>query len=318
LVSGWGNDRYGANPPIILYDTSLSIVYASSAPNSNSSWYGGDIFASSYGKHEWLLSGMGSGDMVGIWGNHMTLATFNGSKFMDYSSLIPDNQAGILYTNEWNGSLWMVGGGYRFNGELFTFNGTTIHDLRYQIAGFVPSFGPVTSIAWNGTSWLIGGQGFVALYDGHRFIDLTEGFLRAVGAFYSVNTINWDREDSEWLLAGGYPRADVRPSKAWIATLSSTGKARDLSSLLSCYISNASSSSILSSSFDNDLWALGGYATYGNQISPILLVIWLPATTVTDFSHALSDTTYVIWVKFSPQHLTTCGLPNDWANATCL
>jgi len=305
MISGWGNDRYGANPPIVFYGPSFSIVYTSSAPNSNSSWYGGDIFASSYSNNQWLLSGMGSGHLDGIYGNHMTLATFNGSSFKDYSSLIPDNQIGILYTNDSNGSLWMIGGGFGFNGVLFTFDGSRIHDLNRQIAKSVPTFGPVTSLAWNGSSWLVGGHQFVALYDGHRFIDMTGEVLNAVGAFYSVNAINWDREDATWLLTGGYPRADVRTSKAWIASLSSHSKTTNLSPLISCYLRSATSSSILSSTFDKGLWALGGYAKYGAKISPILLVVSLRTSSVTNFSYAVSDMTYVIWVKF--------GLPDDSA-----
>ena len=318
LISGWGNDPYGANPPIMIYDSSFSIVYSSSAPNSNSSWYGGDIFASSYGRHEWLLSGMGSGELTGIYGNHMTLATLNGSNFTDLSSMVPNNQVGILYTNEWNGSLWLVGGGFRFNGVLFTFNGNKIRDLSTQIPKSVPTFGPVTSLAWNGSSWLIGGNQFLAIYNGHRFIDMTGELLKAVGLFYSVNGISWDKENDEWLLAGGLPRADIRPSNAWVATLSSNGKTTNLSALLSCYLKSAHSSSILSANFDNGLWALGGYATYGKQISPILLVISLRFGTVTNFSNALGDTTYVIWVKFSDSNqppsysYPTCVPLNEW------
>ena len=299
LISGWGNDPYGANPPIIIYDSSLSIIYSSKAPNSTSSWFGGDIFASSYGKHEWLLAGMGSGNLTGIIGNHMTLATFHHSNFTDLSSKIPNNQLGILYANQWNGSLWMVGGGFRLDGELFTFDGVTIHNLAKQITKSVRTFAPVTSLGWNGSIWLIGGDGFLATYDGHRFTDMTSSLRKAVGAFYGVNGISWDSQNHKWLLAGGSTRADVRRSTAWIATVSSTGDTLNLSSLLSCALKPATSSSILSSSFDRGQWALGGYATYGKRTSPILLVISLPDLSVANFAYALGDTTYVIWVDLT-------------------
>jgi hypothetical protein len=301
LISGWGSDQYGANPPIILYDSSFSIIYRSSMPNANSSWYGGDIFASSYGRHEWLMSGLGSGHIDGMNGNHMSLASFDGSNFTDLSLMVPDNQLGILYANYWNGSLWMVGGGFRFKGFLFTFNGTTIHDLTDQLSQSVPVLGPVTSLAWNGTDWLIGGYQSLAIYDGHRFTAMSEVLGSAVGKqFHAVNAIGWDKHDNMWLLAGGFAKADLRASVGWIAALSSNGKARNLSSLISPYLKSASSSSILTASFDDGLWVLGGYANKGKGTTPILLAISFPTTTVTDFSRAVEDTTYVIWVGLGP------------------
>jgi hypothetical protein len=298
----------------MIYDSSFSIVYRSSAPNSSSSWYGGDIFASSYGRHEWLLSGMGSGYLNGVDGNHMALASLNGSGFTDLSSMVPNNQLGILYANKWNGSLWMVGGGYGFQGVLFTFNGTAVHDLLNQISQSVPNFGAVTGLAWNGTDWMIGGYQFLAVYDGHKFLDFTDELAGAVGQFHSVNAISWDEQDGLWLLGGGSAKADVDVSNAWIATFSSNGRVTNLSSLLSCSLRSARSSSILTSTFNNHLWGLGGYGGNGNQIYPILLVISLPAATVTDFSHAVGDMSYVIWVKLRslnqhpPSLNSTCGL----------
>jgi hypothetical protein len=297
LIAGWGNDHYNANPPIILYDSSLSVVYRSKEPNSSSSWYGGDIFASSYAKHAWLISGMGSGTLPGIKGNHMTLATLNGSKFTDLSKFVPHNQLGILYANEWNGSRWMIAGSADLEGVLFTFDGSKIEDLTPQASKSVKTFGPLTSLGWNGTDWLIGGYQSLFLYHRGRFVDVTSSLAVAVGKqFYSVNAISWDQQDRLWLLGGGLPKANVKHGRAWIATLSSSNKAKDLTPLISCHLPSEGSS-ILSSSFENGLWALGGFGTRNNSPLPILLVISVTTYTVNDFSHAPGDMTYVIWVK---------------------
>ena len=319
LISGWGNDRYDANPPIIIYDSSFHIISRSNEPDSHSSWYGGDIFASSHGAYGWLLSGLGSGYLGGISGNHMSLALFNGSNFTDLSSSVPRNQLGILFANQWNGSLWMVGGGFRLKGLLFTFNGTSIHDLTGQVSDAMQILGPVTSLGWNGTDWLIGGYESLAIYNGHKFVDLTALLASVVGKqFHAVNAISWDKLDNMWLLAGGYPKADLRPGTAWAAALSSSGQAKNLSSLISPYLTSANSSSILTATFNNGLWAVGGYKTKGKQVTPILLIISLPANTVTDISRTVDDTTYVIWIQFNPltQHPVTqprprCDLTNE-------
>ncbi len=62
----------------------------------------------------------------------MSLGTFNGSVFTDLSSLVPDQQDAILYANAWNGQYWLVGGGYKRIGVLFTFDGSNFVDLTTQ------------------------------------------------------------------------------------------------------------------------------------------------------------------------------------------
>jgi hypothetical protein len=310
LISGWGSNRYGANPPIMIYDSRFLIVYRSTDPDHNSSWYGGDIFASSYGRNQWLISGMGSGPFSGMKGNHMTLATLDGSKFKDLTKFVPRLQLGILYANEWNGTEWMIGGGGDLQGVLFTFDGTKIQDLTSQASKSVKSFGPVTSLAWNGTDWLIGGVQSLYIYHDSRFIDVTNTLAGAVGKeFYSVNAISWDQQDRMWLLGGGLPKANVKHGRAWIATLSSSNKARDLTALISCYLPSEGSS-ILTSSFAGGLWALGGFGTRDNHPLPVLLVISLPTYIVNDFSQGLEDLTYVIWVKFATSDRGPTKMPS--------
>jgi hypothetical protein len=293
-------DRYGANPPIVLYDSSFAIIYMSRLPNSSSSWYGGDVFASSYGKHQWLISGMGSGNLGSVRGNHMALGSLEGTNFTDLSRFIPNNRLGILYAIAWNGSEWMVGGGYGFQGVLFAFDGSRFQDLTNRVSNALAGpFGPVTSLAWNGTDWLIGGFQSLTIYDGTIFIDLTNKLAEAVGkGFHAVNAISWDKQHHTWLLSGGWPKANVQRGSAWIASLSPNGVITNLSTLISCYLPSGSSS-ILSSSFEHGLWALGGYATKGNRIFPVLLVISLSDYTVSDFSQSLVDTSYVIWVRLT-------------------
>ena len=97
----------------------------------------------------------------------MSLGTFNGHVFTDLSSFVPDQRDAILYTNAWNGQYWLVGGGYKQNGVLFTFNGSRFVDLTAQAESKISSFASVQSVGWNGSDWLIGGVGFLAEYDGH-------------------------------------------------------------------------------------------------------------------------------------------------------
>ena len=116
---------------------------------------------------------------------------------------------GILYANAYNGTEWLIGGGYTSNGVLFSFNGISFTDLTAKIQASIPSFESVQSIAWNGKYWLIGGMGFLAIYDGANFVNLTPAVNKLVtsnfpGAF-SINSIAWN--GSEWLLGGGTPVA---------------------------------------------------------------------------------------------------------------
>ena len=183
LISGWGTDDASGGPYVFLYDggsvvAERSLDYYGEA----SSWSGGDVFAASYNGKEWLLSGLGSGPLSSYpgEGNHMSLGTFNGTVFTDLSNLVPKQHDAILYANAWNGLYWLVGGGYLRDGTIFTFDGSRIVDLTTQAKHAIPSFASVQSIEWNGEYWLIGGIGFLAQYNGHNFVDLTQQLKTAV------------------------------------------------------------------------------------------------------------------------------------------
>ncbi len=297
LVSGWGNDEYGANPPILLYDNQMALVSSSAEPSSNSSWYGGDVFAASYNGKEWLLSGLGSGLLESFNGgrkaNHMSLALYDGATFTDLSNLIPLQHWGILYSNEWNGQYWLVGGGYAKVGTLFKFNGTKLEDLTTEIRAAVPTFGAVTKVAWNKNYWLIGGNNFLAKYDGVKFSDLSPA-LKAVlttHGIYSVNAIGWN--GSAWLLAGGMPKASVQSGTAWIVTLRAS-VFTNLSNAIPCGVARPHSS-ILTASYKNSMWVLGGYVGK----NPLLLLI--KGDRIFDISKLAIGMTYVIWVEIASQ-----------------
>ncbi|MGO9643250.1 MAG: hypothetical protein ACLPY5_00735 [Candidatus Bathyarchaeia archaeon] len=304
LTSGWGVDSgtSGSNPYIYLYNGEKQVVAGSLDQYvSESSWHGGDIFAASYNGKEWLLSGMGSEPILTPtdgpydFGNHMSLATFDGNNFTDLSTIVPEQGDAILYTNAWNGSLWMVGGGYYSYGTLFTFDGSNITDLTTQINMAVASFGSVLSVRWNGSYWLIGGYGFLAKYDGHNFQDLTRQLYDTISNDVSstlvVNAITWN--GSSWMIGGGSMVAEPqqRQAVAWIASYGTQGF-RDLTTSLPTYISKPIiGSSILTISYVDNTWILGGFS----DSSAILLLI--TPHSFTDLSYLIGPTTsYVIWI----------------------
>jgi hypothetical protein len=319
LISGWGTDPgpSGSNPYLYLYDGEAQVSAGSlNQYAAESSWHGGDIFAATYNGRYWLLSGMGSDSLPGFYAgqpvNHMSLAIFDGNNFTDLSMQVPDQQAdAILYANAWNGTDWLVGGGYAGLGVLFAFNGTRFVNLTNRIAEAVDSFGSVQAIAWNGRYWLIGGVGFLAAYDGDTFIDLTARLQSALGeelihgvavvgdsstggmagSFQlNVNAIAWN--GSSWMLGGGSPVAQLIPNVAWLASYTPNGFV-DLSFSLPDYVSHPKrfGSSILSISPAGSGWVVGGYSD--NHA----LLLQLRGDSVIDISRLASDMSYVIWVS---------------------
>jgi len=301
LISGWGSDDASSGPYLWLYNGAQVVTSGSLDDYGQaSSWSGGDVFSASYNGKEWLLSGLGSGPLGTYSGseatNHMSLGTFNGSVFTDFSGFVPNQRDAILYTNAWNGHYWLVGGGYLQDGALFTFNGSTIVDLSEQAENAVHNFASVQAVGWNGQYWLIGGIGFLAEYDGHTFTDLTQQLQNTLSnEFRSVNSIVWNGQS--WIIGGGTPVAQLTPSHAWFATYTSPGFV-DVSSALPSYVSNGSqSSSILTITSMNGVWVMGGYS--GNQ--GILLAY--NDGFVTDYSSLVTGLTYVNWIS-SLQDLT--------------
>jgi hypothetical protein len=295
LISGWGTDDSSEGPYVSLYDgagvvAEHSLDYYGEA----SSWSGGDVLAASYNGKEWLLSGLGSGPLQSYSANatnHMSLGTFNSTVFTDLSNLIPNQSDAVLYANAWNGLYWLIGGGYLGYGRIFAFDGSSIVDLTTQAKQAIPSFASVQSIEWNGEYWLIGGIGFLAQYNGHNFVDLTQQLKTALRKrnLYSVNAIAWN--GISWMIGGGTPVGQVTPSQAWIATYDSVGFL-DLSSALPSYISNAKqTSSTLTITALNEFWIIGGYA--GNQGT----IFVFNDGYLTDYSSLVSDMTYVNWAS---------------------
>jgi len=292
LISGWGVDPgvNGSNPYLYLYDGQRQILAGSTneyAPEST--WRGGDIFCVSYNGHEWLLSGLGSGYLPGyVRGNHMALATFNGSTFIDYSAIVPNQADYILYANAWNGKYWLVGGGFAGSGALFTFNGTATVDLTNQTQQAVPSFNAVQAIAWNGTSWLIGGDNFLAEFDGVHFRDLTSSLLASLGIGQyglSVNSIVWN--GWTWIIAGGPTRASLDRQAAWLAEYNEWG----FLTLPLPTMMTEGDASILSVAAMGNFIVAGGYANSHG----IVLTLW--NGNVDDLSYLIeNDMSYVNWV----------------------
>jgi hypothetical protein len=295
LISGWGTDDDSSGPYICLYNgvdalTHRSLDYYGEA----SYWEGGDIFAASYNGKEWLLSGLGSGPLppnhqTAV--NHMSLGTFNGTFFSDLSKLVPHQRDAILYANSWNGEYWLVGGGYRGFGVIFTFDGHTIVDLTSKAKQTVSKFASVQSIGWNGAYWLIGGIGFLARYDGHNFTDLTSQLTDALPSknFYSVNAIAWNGRS--WLIGGGTPVALQTQSHAWFAMPTPSGFL-DLSSMLPSYVFNGTiTSSILTITYASGRWILGGYS--GSQGTLFAYNYGY----LRDYSDLVKDMTYVNWAS---------------------
>ena len=306
LISGWGTDPgpRGSNPYIYLYDGQNQIVAgALDQSQSESSWKGGDIFAASYNGKEWLLSGLGSGVLTSYEmeaTNHMSLATFDGYNFTDLSSDIPTYQwDAILYANAWNGNYWLVGGGYEGNeGVLFRYNGTSYTDLSSQLDSVIPQFDSVQAIGWNGEYWLVGGVGFLVKYDGQNFTDLTPELDNAINSrnalhytecCNSVNALKWN--GISWIIGGGAPVAVTEPLTAWIVVYNH-GTFTDLSSLLPTYVTNpAQNSSILSVTYTDESWFIGGYANdHGMLLS-------YANSAITDISYLVDDSMSTVnWV----------------------
>jgi len=318
LISGWGTSpgSHGSNPYIYLYDGETQIVAGSlSQFDSESSWHGGDVFAASYNGEDWLLSGMGSDSLpgfdIGEPTNHMSLATFDGYNFTDLSGEVPRQQNGILYANAWNGTSWLVGGGYADFGVLFTFDGKTITDLSDPILTKVPTFDSVQSIAWNGKYWLIGGIGFLARFDGHNFIDLSSQLRSALRVHLlntapvvdslsasnwvphrfelTVNTIAWN--GTSWMLGGGSPVAQSTPNVAWAVSYGKDGLV-DISSRLPAHVTQPqqSGSSILSICYTGNKWIFGGYSD-GHAI-----LLLYEHESFGDISYLVSSMNYANWV----------------------
>jgi hypothetical protein len=318
LISGWGTQpgNHGSNPYIYLYDGERQVEASSlSQYDSEASWHGGDIFAASYNGKYWLLSGMGSDTLPGLDTgepvNHMSIATFDGYNFTDLSGKVPRQQDGILYANAWNGTHWLLGGGYANSGVLLSFEGTTIVDLTDHISATVRSFASVQSIAWNGKYWLIGGIGFLAKFDGHNFVDLTSQLRSALHAHLvnaasivdTMATSGWSRHMSQltvnamvwngssWLLGGGSPVAQLTPNVAWLASYGPNGLI-DISWSLPPSVSQPerSGSSILSICHIGSKWIFGGYSD-----DRAILFAYEKGSFV-DMSNLVSTMRYVIWV----------------------
>ena len=319
LISGWGTDpgAEGSDPYLFIYNGEGQVAAGSlDQYASEASWHGGDVFAVSYNGKYWLLSGMGSDTLPGFYSNqpvnHMALATFDGYKFNDLSARVPDQQAdAILYSNAWNGTHWMIGGGYDGLGILFAFDGKNIVDLTDRIAQSVTSFSSVQTIRWNGHYWLIGGVGFLARFDGHNFVDLTEqlqsvfqthptgttlpieqapimGTLRRPFPLI-VNAIAWN--GSTWMLGGGAPVAQRTPNVAWLASYEGNVFV-DLSSSLPKYVGQPQyvGSSILSICATDTGWIVGGYSD--NHA----VLLQYENGLILDISPFVSNMEYVIWV----------------------
>jgi len=272
LISGAGGantDPRTSDPFIYLYDGCKQIVAGTQYLwDPQASWHDGDIFASSYNGTQWLVSGLGDGILPGTLyrSNHMALGTFDGYNFTDLSGNVPNQKDYILYANAWTGEYWLVGGGYRTRGVLFTYDGHKITNVSNKLKSAVPDFGSVQRIAWNGDYWLVGGIGFLAKYDGKNFTNLTPLLNDVLAARYALSTaccnavsaLAWNGET--WMIGGGAPIAVLGQSTAWLATYNATGFA-DISNTLPTYISNPThNSSILAISYTSSSWILGGYA----------------------------------------------------------
>ena len=295
LVSGWGIDKgaNGSNPYIYLYNGQNQVVAGSTDQfQAEETWRGGDIFATSYNGRQWLLSGLGSGNLsqYGV-ANHMSLSLFDGNRFTDLSSSIPDQTDEILYANSWNGKYWLIGGGYGDDGILLSFDGKQVVDLTDPIAEAVPNFSSIQSIAWNGSYWLIGGVNFLAGYDGNQFTDLTNKLYdvlsRGTSCCSSVNAIAWNGE--EWMIGGGTPVAQTTNSHAWLAEYSGNGFT-DLTSEVSPFSDLYPDSSILSIAASQGNWVIGGYLNGHGWL------LQYSGGWLTNLSDLVSDFTYVNWV----------------------
>jgi hypothetical protein len=309
LISGWGIGTAGgkSNPYLFVYNGSGQVT-DSIEDSPEAEWAGGDIFSISTNGTGWLLAGMGSGilnpHIVGTGKyrptgtNHLSMGFFDGATFTDFSSKLPEQMDGILYANAYNGSAWLVGGGYLSHGVLFLFDGKHFVDLTVAIKKSIPSFASVQSVAWNGHYWLIGGVGFLAKLDGNRFLDLSRNLSEALplsiapGTLQSVNALSWNGRT--WLIGGGEPVAiDVVPSLGWLALYNSS-KFTDLSNQLPLSVATTNSSSsiltIVHSSSDG-YWLAGGYSKTNHG-----MLLKYQKQEVMDLSNSTGDMSYVNWV----------------------
>ncbi len=299
LVSGWGDDDgpNGSNPYIYLYN-GMNQVPAGSLDlyQAESTWHGGDVFATSYNGKEWLLSGLGSGvlpSFSSLEQNHMSLALFDGYDFTDLSALVPRQRDAILYTNAWNGRYWLVGGGFDDDGILLSFDGTNLVDLTGLIAQSVFNFGSVQAVAWNGYYWLVGGQNFLAAYDGNKFTDLTYRLDSALklnsACCTTVNAIAWN--GAEWMIGGGAPIAQTSSdSQAWLVTYSPPNFV-DLTQEIRPHATDLiPDSSILAITATQSLWIIGGYSNNHGSLYEYF------GKSFTNLSELVSNYTYVNWV----------------------
>jgi hypothetical protein len=324
LVTGWGSGKY-LNPYISLYNqTTTSKTRLGNYPEIESAeqeWSGGDVFAVGWNGTDWLLTGMGSGELLPgeETTNHMSMAVLSANgTFTDLSLQIPNQGDLILYANAWNGNgnYWLVGGGWygTDQGQLYVLSGDTITDITNQIASVVPTFNSIQSIAWNGQYFLIGGVGFLAEYNGSTFTDLTTQLNQALDPSHmfndttdnAVNTIAW--MGTHWMLAGGTPIADYHgvPSQgAWVASLvqgseGATGSVSiftDLTSVVipSYILKNENASTILAMSCS----VLSGCAIGGSDSSGGVL-LWYDGVSSIDLSSTVnSNMSYVQWVDLS-------------------
>jgi hypothetical protein len=318
LATGWGI-RDGLDPYIDLFNNSalqkLALSNTQSVSSAELEWAGGDVFSASWNGSAWLLSGMGSGELYPGQGvsNHLSMALLlsNGT-FIDLSKQVPNQQDGILYANSWDGSEWLVGGGwYGYNsGDLFLYSPSgAVTDLTSQISSAVPEFNSVQSIAWNGHYFLIGGIGFLASYDPYAgtFQDLTSDLSLVMGPnslsngnVNSVNSISWT--GSSWLVAGGFPIAfyGSENQTAWVASVSQNALSgmfyQDLTRYaLPSYDLSVDNSTILSAACSQVGCVLGGSSDSKG------LLVWFDGSSPNDLSSMLHDqTTYIQWVGLAP------------------
>jgi hypothetical protein len=288
-----------------------------------SSWWGGDIFAASFGgKGNWLVAGLGSGCLPSfqpgcesnqggangcgntVCYNHMGLGLFNGSNFIDLSGLsafVKQQADFILYASGWNGHYWLVGGGYGSGEILFKYSPSTrtFAFLTSPLQMATGASGAVTSIAWNGINWLVGGEGYLAQYNGKSFVSLTSNLNAALGSGHhlsdtnSVNRIIWNKASKLWVLGGGITIATTGASAGWIASFKPGTAIKNLAAIPS---SLRSGSSVLSLAYSGATLVVGGYYTSTSTNKGMLLLYNSVIKTSRDLSGSLGNMGYVNWV----------------------
>ena len=272
LVGGYG----GSGEPKLY----ILGEHATSIQNLSSEWDGGDIFAISHNTTGWLISGMGSGTLPSyskLRTNHLSLGFLNyDGNFTDLSASLPVEFDGALFASAYNGSDWLIGGGYGTNGVLVEYNGTGFRDLTPA------GIGAVHAISWNGKEWLIGGMGFLSVYKDGTFYPISVRW----SSFLSVNSIVWNGTD--WLIGGGPEIGNTMESGfGWLGTYSiATGF------VIVAIPSNIDSSVLSVASFGNGSWLAGGYVENKAQ-----LVQYSSSGDLTDnYSVLLGNMTYVNWL----------------------